>query len=293
MAYPPKGYSREEYNARRQARYEKEGEWALASAQNLNLGAPVLNEEGERLYDTNGRLIRLEDLSPGARRSAIFKDTYSPQRVSGSTVYDESFWAGDTSGGLVLGEEEVNAIGLNTLPAELSEIPTSSSNALRPRTLAAGWHKEVGSNRDPRDQRFGRLTVMFRDGTLYNYYDVSYAEWRTFKGSLSKGPMLNRASKSQGYDGFLLSHPHGPADISDVPEEIQRGLQSMAREAQLKYASTNRARAGYKAPDRRRKGSQAPSAVPYVPKSASRRAGLNPGKNRGTNPATANRQKKR
>jgi hypothetical protein len=293
MAYPPKGYSREEFNARRQARYEKTGDWTLASASSLNLGAPVLNEAGQRLYDSNGRLIRLEDLSPGDRRRATFKDTYSPQRVSGNTVYDESFWAGDTSGGLVLGDEEVDAIGLNTMPAELSEIPTSSSNALRPRTLAAGWHKEIGSNRDPREQRFGRLTVMFRDGTLYNYYDVSYAEWRTFKGSLSKGPMLNRASKSQGYDGFLLSHPHGPADISDVPEEIQRGLQSMAREAQLKYASTNRARAGYKAPDRRRSKPGDAKAVPYVPKSASRRAGLNPSKNRASNPATANRQKKR
>lgn len=293
MAYSPKGYSREEYNARRQARYEKTGEWALASAASLNLGAPVTNEEGERLYDSNGRLIRLGDLSPSDRRRAIFKDTYSPQRVQGSTVYDESVWSGDTSGGLVLGEEEVETIGLNTLPAALSEIPTSSSNASRPRTLAAGWHKEVGSNRDPREERFGRLTVMFRDGTLYNYYDVSYAEWRTFKGSLSKGPMLNRASKSQGYDGFLLSHPHGPADISEVPEEIQRGIQSMAREAQLKYATTNRARAGYKAPDRRRKGTQAATAVPYVPKSASRKAGLNPAKKRGTNTATANRPKKR
>jgi hypothetical protein len=132
---------------------------------------------------------------------------------------------------------------------------------------------------------------MFRDGTLYNYYDVSYAEWLKFKGTLSKGPMLNRSRT--GSDGFLLSHPHGPADLTDVPKEMQDLLARVSRDAQLRYATTNRARAGYKAPDRRRKGPAKEAAQAYVPLSAARKSGYNPNSKKAKNPATANRQKKR
>ena len=126
---------------------------------------------------------------------------------------------------------------------------------------------------------------MFRDGTLWNYYDVPYSEWLTFSSALSKGPMLNR--KKDGPDGILLNHPHGPADISDIPEEIQQQLWRVSREAQLRYKTKNRARGGYLKPDMRMK-TPVKRAREYVPKSASRKAGYNPNANRGRAPKPNN-----
>jgi hypothetical protein len=74
---------------------------------------------------------------------------------------------------------------------------------------------------------------------------------------------------------------------------MQDLLARVSRDAQLRYATTNRARAGYKSTDRRRKGPAREVPQAYVPLSASRKAGLNPNSKKGKNPATANRQKKR
>lgn len=116
-------------------------------------------------------------------------------------------------------------------------IPTSTSNPSRPRTLAAGYYLYVGERaKEYADQR-GTLTVMFRDGTFYNYYNVPPGTWQEFKSSISKGPMLNRRNKFQGSDGILLAYPHGPANISEVPEQLQRYVYRAARSAQLASAA--------------------------------------------------------
>jgi hypothetical protein len=162
-------------------------------------------------------------------------------------------------------------------PVELTERPTSSSDATRPRTLAAGYQLYVGQGKVDYTERKGKLTVMFRDGTLYNFYDVSPSEWLTFKGSLSKGPLLNK----DPIPGQLLRHPHGPADLTNVPESVQRSIARSARVAQMVYTSKSR---------RIVHTTKGAEFRKVVPKSAQGK--LSPRRGLGTNPATANRPPK-
>jgi hypothetical protein len=123
-------------------------------------------------------------------------------------------------------------------PVPLTDMPTSSTNALRPRTVAAGYLPYVGTRRNPRDQQKGKMTVLFRDGTLYNYYDVSPGEWLNFKGSISKGrPWLNKKNQYQGADGLFLAKPRGPADVSLIDDSARQQIYIIARTAQVRYAN--------------------------------------------------------
>jgi len=129
---------------------------------------------------------------------------------------------------------------VNQKPVNLNNlnIPTSTSNPSRPRTLAAGYYLYVGERAKKYPDQRGKLTVMFRDGTFWNYYDVPPGTWQEFKSAISKGPMLNRYKN--GSDGILLNFPNGPADVTEVPEELQRYVYRVARATQLgsttKYA---------------------------------------------------------
>lgn len=104
------------------------------------------------------------------------------------------------------------------------DIPTSSTNYSRPRTVAAGY--------DPERQT---MTVVFRDGTFYNYYEVTQSEWDAFHASYSKGkPWLNKANKSQSSDGLFVHKPRGNADMSEVLPEIREALYRVVRTHQQK-----------------------------------------------------------
>jgi hypothetical protein len=155
-------------------------------------------------------------------------------------------------------------------PAILTERPTSSINSSRPRTVAAGYEPYLGSRKNPRDKQLGKLTVMFRDGTLYNYYDVTPDEWQKFRAQISKGPMLNW----NPVPGFLLDgRDRGPADLTYVSEKARQSIYSTARSAQTRFQT--------------RKGSVQKSArtkSQLSPKSAtSKRLSQNPS-NGGKNP---------
>ena len=129
----------------------------------------------------------------------------------------------------------------NTGPAPLQDIPTSSLNAGRPRTVAAGYILYVGAKKNPRERQLGKLTVMFRDGTLWNYYDVTPGEWQSFHAAISKGKYyINKANRLQGADGIFVSKPQGPADLSYVSEKARRTIYRVARSSQYLY-STKRA----------------------------------------------------
>lgn len=100
--------------------------------------------------------------------------------------------------------------------SEYTEVPTATTNPTRPRTIAAAY--ERGSK---------KLTVMFLDRTLYNYYNVSLEEWNDFKASPSKGR-------------YILDHldakTRGFADLTDMPEEVRLYAGNLARAAQLNEA---------------------------------------------------------
>lgn len=74
----------------------------------------------------------------------------------------------------------------------------------RPRTLMAGY-----------DKKNYILTVMFRDNTLYNYYDVSRGEWDSFRDSPSSNDYII---------AVLDNKSHGPALTSERSEAAYKGL---------------------------------------------------------------------
>jgi KTSC domain len=102
---------------------------------------------------------------------------------------------------------------LDKSPAELTEIPTSSIFPARPRTVAAGYDSSVG-----------KLTVMFRDGTLYNYYGVDRRTWQSFVNARSKGRFIKR-----NLDGRI----RGPAEVGSVPLAHRELMYKVARTTQI------------------------------------------------------------
>lgn len=98
---------------------------------------------------------------------------------------------GDFDAFLVDGEEYDTAgdgrVNVDGRPAPLTIIPTSTSNPRRPRTYAAGYSYPTRT-----------LTVLFRDGVLYNYYDVEVATWLDFRNTFSKGVWLRENLETRG-----------------------------------------------------------------------------------------------
>ena len=97
-------------------------------------------------------------------------------------------------------------------PAELSVVPTSTINPERPRTVAAGY-----------DRKENKITVVFRDGTFYNYYQVSPQEWQRFKAVVSKGRFIM---------AYLDSKPRGLADVSELSLTARKAFYRFSRAAQ-------------------------------------------------------------
>jgi hypothetical protein len=97
-------------------------------------------------------------------------------------------------------------------PAPITNSPTTTSKPKRPRTVAAGY-----------DGYRNVLTVIFRDGTYYNYYGVSATEWGSFLSSKSKGTHIRR---------YLDNKVRGYADVSSMPSVYQDLLYKVARTAQ-------------------------------------------------------------
>jgi hypothetical protein len=105
--------------------------------------------------------------------------------------------------------------GTQDTPAPLSVIPTSTTNYLRPRTVAAGW-----------DRNTGTLTVVFRDGTYYNYYNVEKTTWEAFKARQCKGCFIK---------DVLDYYERGFANTSDISAAARESLYSIIRTNQLLY----------------------------------------------------------
>lgn len=97
------------------------------------------------------------------------------------------------------------------------QIPTTTKDPKRPRTVAAVW-----------DLNRKVLTVVFRDGTFYNYYEVDWKTWQDFKARLSKGEFILEQ---------LNAHPRGPADVSELAPDLREFLYRAARTAQVQTAA--------------------------------------------------------
>jgi hypothetical protein len=66
--------------------------------------------------------------------------------------------------------------------------PTPSINPPRPRTQAAGYSRETET-----------LRIKFRDGAVYEYYDVPPNVWRNFQRVKSPGRTVNRVLNNYSY----------------------------------------------------------------------------------------------
>jgi hypothetical protein len=100
-------------------------------------------------------------------------------------------------------------------PAAISLLPTATTDPKRPRTLAAGYDKKLQT-----------LTVIFRDGTMYNYYDVDNLTWANFKRARSKGRFIL---------AYLDSHDRGfplPGAVSEYAQNFLSDVASEYQEAQ-------------------------------------------------------------
>lgn len=130
---------------------------------------------------------------------------YNPVDPTNEYLYDKHYRMRVALGEIVDVQQSVS----------LTDIPTSSSNFKRPRTVAAGWDPDTHT-----------LTVVFRDGTFWNYYEVPESVWIKFHFAFSKGPFVNTG-------GDLLSYANGPADPSQLNEQMKRELYKASRLAQI------------------------------------------------------------
>ena len=241
MAYPAKGYDKYEIARLKAIRTEVTGDWYLPGFGSLK------DDDGTVLGQVLSRQTFTDDQGNVYRPVVNVYNPKTPEDYKDLSI------------------REAQGAAANQNPVPLTNIPTSTTNYRRPRTVAAGYQRYVDNPQE------GKLTVMFRDGTLYNYYNVTPGDWIIFRNSISKGPLLNRGTKGSA-DGMLLKYPHGPAAISDVPEAVQSQLYRIAREAQIRY--------------RYRKGTPKVAArkAQYAPRSAtSRKLGNNPSQG-GRNP---------
>lgn len=105
-------------------------------------------------------------------------------------------------------------------PSDLQIRGTSTTNPQRPRTVAAGY-----------DRQSQTLTVVFRDGKWWNYYDVPEYMWQEFVASESKGKYL-RESGLDAWDSM------GPANMGALGMFRRARLNYLAKKArknQVKY----------------------------------------------------------
>ena len=120
----------------------------------------------------------------------------------------------------------------NTDPAPISISPTSTINPQRPRTVAAGYQLNSGSGQI-RQTDTGTLTVVFRDGTFYNYYDVPSNVWTAFKGATSKGQFIRTYIDGTYSHGYANQPAQSPSvhKAARVAQQTMRGKQVQKQRA--------------------------------------------------------------
>jgi hypothetical protein len=148
---------------------------------------------------------------PVAATGAEFYDAIQIFENEAGDFYD----ARDTGFNAINGADDPISVGNNKYryPAALSVVPTSTTNARKPRTVAAGF-----------DRRRLVLTVVFRDGTYYNYYEVPPSMWQAFKARVSKGRFIRETLDFQ---------PRGPADVASLSPAARESLARLSRTGQI------------------------------------------------------------
>lgn len=158
-----------------------------------------------------------EALAPDANSEYYYIDA-NGDYVDGS-AYRQSYDIDDETGELIVPGMKGPQEDGGTAAAQLTVVPTSSSNTKRPRTVAAGYDSERQV-----------LTVVFRDGSWYNYYEVTKLEWSGFKAIVSKGKYIY---------SILDFKPRGPATVSGMSAQHRKTLYGLARAGQIGMRKKN------------------------------------------------------
>lgn len=198
---------------------------------------------GPALGDVDSLIVDRRKLY-GKQAGRLYSDTLNDNDVangymeSGKFYLPKSYDVSQTAS-----QEVVDEAGGDKVAFVQWDVPTSSTNYQRPRTVAAGY-----------DEERQVMTVVFRDGTFYNYYEVTPTEWEAFHASYSKGkPWLNRKNKYQASDGLFIDKPRGDAgDMQDMKPQIREALYRVARTQQQKTrpkAGRTFQRPGYSTPE--------------------------------------------
>lgn len=165
---------------------------------------------------TKSRNLAGEALAPTTDSDYYYID--SRGNYVDTSVFRQSYDVDEDTGELIVpglkGPQEEEG----SFPAPITVVPTSSSNVKRPRTVAAGYDPERSV-----------LTVVFRDGTWYNYYEVTDTEWKAFKSMVSKGRYIY---------SVLDYKPRGNASIGGLSAGVRKNLYSIARAYQ--YGKRNK-----------------------------------------------------
>ena len=190
----------------------------------LNANESMRYYNPQSTKSATSRNLAGQALAPGLDSDVYYVD--SQGQFVDRSIYRQSYDVDEDTGELIVPGEQGPQQGESDAPAPLSVVPTSTTNPERPRTVAAGYDKsrEV-------------ITVVFRDGTFYNYYEVSPVQWQAFKARISKGQYIYQE---------LDYHPRGPANVNSIPSYARQSLYKLTRALQLKnqgkqnYSGTKR-----------------------------------------------------
>lgn len=106
-------------------------------------------------------------------------------------------------------------------PSPISQVPTSTINPARPRTVAAGYNTKTKI-----------MTVVFRDGTWWNYFGVPVTVWSNFKAAYSKGRFLYSHGFDDRYGGSSIKYEGTNADTGALSGDERQMLSIRARAVQ-------------------------------------------------------------
>jgi len=139
--------------------------------------------------------------------------------ITTGKYYVQSNTPGYTRGGIEYQNLAADPRDYETDPAPITVKPTSTTNPSKPRTIAAGYRPGTSE-----DGSAGTLTVIFRDGSYYNYYEVEPYLWQQFKQVKSKGRFIRK---------YLDQKPRGYASVQYITAIAQRSEYFVSRTNQI------------------------------------------------------------
>lgn len=225
--------------------------------------APSVGEFAKTGQFAEARSLYFDD---AVRSSQLGYDLTTGKYYVTSTAYNPVTKQRYTRGGIEYANLASDARDYETDPAPITVKPTSTTNPLKPRTIAAGYRPSSSE-----DGSSGTLTVIFRDGSYYNYYEVEPYLWQRFKQVKSKGAFIRK---------YLDQKPRGYASVSYISAIAQKTEYYVSRTNQVIYKG-KQGSVPRRQPNLDRRLVQAERSARRAARLSRAAAGTNPARNRG------------